>query len=103
LSSLVKDVYSNEIVPELGRTARQALDRIGYKNVHTKIGDGFQGWPEYAPFNKIIVTCSPEKVPQPLVDQLAEGGLMIVPVGERFEQILYRFTKKDGKLVAEPL
>src|SRR5437660_10206658 len=71
LSSLVKDVYTIEIVEPLGKRARQAL--LGYKNVHTRIGDGFKGWPEAAPFNKIIVTCSPEHVPQPLVDQLADG------------------------------
>ena len=103
LSPLVKDVYTIEIVDTLGKRAQQTLERLKYKNVHVKIGDGYQGWPEHAPFDKIIVTCSPEKVPQPLVDQLSEGGKMIVPVGERFEQILYRFTKKDGKLVAEPL
>ena len=103
LSPLVKDVYTIEIVETLGKRAEQTLERLKYKNVHVKIGDGYQGWPEHAPFDKIIVTCSPEKVPQPLVDQLKEGGKMIVPVGERFEQILYRFTKKDGQLVAEPL
>ncbi len=68
-----------------------------------KVGDGYQGWPEHAPFDKIIVTCSPEKVPQPLVDELSEGGRMVVPVGERYQQMLYLFTKKDGKLVAEAL
>ena len=64
----------------------------------TKVGDGYLGWPEHAPFDKIIVTCSPEKVPQPLVDQLAEGGLIVVPVGERYPQTLYLLRKKDGKL-----
>ncbi len=98
LSPLVKDVYTIEIVKPLGERATKVLERLGYKNVHTRIGDGFLGWPEAAPFDKIIVTCSPEKVPQPLVDQLAEGGLMIVPVGERYQQTLYSMRKVDGKL-----
>src|SRR5262245_36459852 len=96
LSPLVKDVYTIEIVSALGTRAKRTLDQLGYKNVHVKIGDGYQGWPEFAPFDKIIVTCSPEKVPQPLVDQLAEGGRMLVPVGERYSQTLYLFTKKGG-------
>ncbi|MBW8886112.1 MAG: hypothetical protein JF612_15365, partial [Planctomycetia bacterium] len=104
LSPLVKDVYTIEIVEQLGIKARETLRRLpGYKNVHTKIGDGYKGWPEYAPFNKIIVTCSPEKVPQPLIDQLADGGLMAIPVGERYTQTLYLFTKKGDKLEKEAL
>ncbi len=101
LSGLVKEVYSIEIVPELASNAKKALAR--YKNVFTKQGDGYLGWPEKAPFNKIIVTCSPENVPQPLVDQLADGGLMAIPVGERFAQTLYLFTKKNNKLEKEAL
>lgn len=103
LSPLVKEVYSIEIVEPLGKKAAATLTRLGYTNVNTKVGDGYLGWPEHAPFDKIIVTCSPEKVPQPLADQLAEGGLMVVPVGERYSQTLYLLRKKDGKLQSEAL
>lgn len=103
LSPLVDEVYSIEIVESLGLTARGVLDRLGYENVFTKIGDGFLGWPDKAPFDKIIVTCSPESVPVPLVEQLREGGSMIIPVGERYQQTLYRMTKVDGELVRQPL
>lgn len=103
LSPLVKEVYSIEIVPELGLRAKQVLRSLNYGNVFTKVGDGFKGWEEHAPFDRIIVTCSPEDVPQPLVDQLVEGGLMIIPVGERYQQTLYLMRKKDGKLEREAL
>ena len=103
LSPLVKEVYSIEIVPSLGRSAARVLRRLNYDNVTTKIGDGFLGWPEYAPFDKVIVTCSPEDIPKPLVDQLREGGLMVIPVGERYQQTLYLMRKTNGKLVAEAL
>jgi protein-L-isoaspartate(D-aspartate) O-methyltransferase len=103
LSSLVKDVYTIEIVEALGERAARVQADIGYKNIHTKIGDGFLGWAEHAPFDKIIVTCSPEKIPQPLIDQLREGGRMVIPLGERYYQTLYLFKKKDGKLVSEAI
>lgn len=103
LSPLVAEVYSIEIVESLGTKAAKKLKELKYKNVVTKIGDGFKGWSEYAPFNKIIVTCSPEKIPQPLVDQLVEGGLIVVPVGERHQQTLYVMRKEEGKMVAEAL
>lgn len=100
LSPLVKEVYTIEIVENLGKRAAKTLERLRYKNVHAKVGDGFQGWPEHAPFDKIIVTCSPEKPPQPLIDQLKEGGLMVIPTGERYQQTLYLMKKQDGKLEA---
>lgn len=103
LSGLVAEVYSIEIVEPLGRRAAKTLQRLGYKNVTTKTGDGYQGWPEHAPFDKIIVTCSPQNVPRPLVEQLQEGGRLVVPLGQRYQQTLYLFTKVDGGLQSEPL
>jgi len=103
LSGLVKEVYTIEIVEQLGKRAAATLERLEYKNVHCRIGDGYQGWAEHAPFDKIIVTCSPEKVPQPLVDQLKEGGKMIIPLGERYQQVFYLLEKKDGELVQQKL
>lgn len=98
LSPLVQDVYTIEIVRPLGEQATAVLKDLDYKNVHVRVGDGFLGWPEEAPFDKIIVTCSPESIPQPLVDQLCEGGSMIIPVGERYQQTLYLLTKTNGTL-----
>ena len=103
LSPLVKEVYTIEIVEPLARGAKKVLRRLKYDNVQVKAGDGYLGWPEHAPFDKIIVTCSPEKVPQPLVDQLAEGGKLLVPLGERYQQVFYLFEKKEGKLAASRL
>ena len=103
LSGLVREVYTIEIVEPLGRKAARTLRRLRYDNVHVKVGDGFQGWPEHAPFDKIIVTCSPEGVPRALVAQLREGGRMIIPVGERYQQTLYLFRKSEGKLEREAL
>ena len=103
LSPLVRAVYSIEIHEKLGEKAAKTLERLGYQNIVTKIGDGFRGWPEHAPFDKIIVTCSPEDVPRPLVEQLAEGGRMVIPVGERYDQTLVLFTKREGRLEREAL
>ena len=103
LSPLVDEVYSIEIVQSLGKRAAKILKALEYENVFTKIGDGYKGWKEHAPFDKIIVTCSPEKIPQPLVDQLVEGGLIVVPVGERHQQTLYLMRKVDGKMESEAL
>jgi protein-L-isoaspartate(D-aspartate) O-methyltransferase len=103
LAPLVKDVYTIEIVEPLAKKAKATLERLKYKNVHVLAGDGYKGWPQHAPFDKIIVTCSPERVPEPLIAQLKEGGRIVVPVGERYQQTLYRFTKKQGKLEPEAI
>ncbi|HEX7380435.1 MAG TPA: protein-L-isoaspartate(D-aspartate) O-methyltransferase, partial [Pirellulales bacterium] len=103
LSKLVRNVYTIEIVESLGRRSAATLRRLGCYNVHTRIGDGYAGWPQYAPYDKIIVTCSPERVPPALVEQLKEGGRMIIPVGEPFQQTLYLLRKRDGELVKEAI
>jgi protein-L-isoaspartate(D-aspartate) O-methyltransferase len=97
LAELCKSVYTIEIVEILGKRAWQILSGL-YKNVHVKIGDGYKGWPEEAPFDAIIVTCAPTKVPQPLTDQLKEGGRMVIPVGGSWVQKLIVLTKKNGRL-----
>jgi protein-L-isoaspartate(D-aspartate) O-methyltransferase len=83
LSGLAKEVFTIEIVPPLAARSRQVLQDLGYANVHAREGDGYGGWPEHAPFARIMVTAAPEHIPQPLVDQLAPGGIMVIPVGER--------------------
>ena len=103
LSELAAEVYSIEIVELLGRRAARTLHRLGYKNVHAKIGDGYLGWPEHAPFDKIIVTCSPESIPPALVAQLREGGTMVIPVGERYQQTLYSLKKVAGEMRSQSL
>ena len=103
LSPLCKEVYSIEIVDSLGKRAARTLKRLKYANVKTKIGDGYQGWAEHAPFDKIIVTCSPEKVPQPLIDQLKEGGRIVFPSASDYQQVLYLLRKKNGKMEQEIL
>lgn len=101
LSHLVAKVYSIEIVEPLGKRAAQTLRRLEYSTVVTKVGDGFQGWSEHAPFDKIIVTCSPQRVPRPLVEQLREGGLVVVPLGERYQQSLVLLRKIRGRMEIE--
>lgn len=104
LSLLADSVYTIEIVKPLGEAARNKLRQLGYNNVRVKIGDGYQGWKQYAPFNAIMVTAAPEKVPPPLIDQLCEGGIMIVPIGpESGIQYLQLLEKRNGKMVKKKL
>jgi len=99
LAELVRDVYTIEIVPKLGKRAAATLERLRYKNIQVKIGDGYKGWSDRAPFDAIIVTCAPEQIPQTLVDQLKEGGRMIVPIGRQLEaQKLVKVTKQGGQV-----
>ena len=98
LSKLVAEVYTIEIVKPLAQRAETDLRRLNYSNVKVKAGDGYKGWPEHAPFDAIIVTAAPDHVPQPLIDQLKEGGRMIIPVGGREMQQLYLLEKRVGKL-----
>lgn len=98
LAELAAKVYTIEIVEPLGKRAEETLRRLGYKNVQVKIGDGYKGWPEHAPFDAVIVTCAPERVPQPLIDQTKEGGRIVIPVGPAGDQTLYLLEKKNGRL-----
>ena len=98
LAELVAEVYSIEIIEPLAKDASARLARLGYKQAHVKIGDGYKGWPEVAPFDAIIVTCAPDKVPEPLAAQLKDGGRMVIPVGSVGDQQLYLLKKENGEL-----
>jgi protein-L-isoaspartate(D-aspartate) O-methyltransferase len=103
LSRLVKEVYSVEIHRPLGERAARVHKELGYSNIHTRVGDGYEGWPDAAPFDAIIVTCAPQKIPKPLIEQLKEGGRMVIPLGERFTQSVHLVIKQDGKLIDREL
>lgn len=96
LAELCKEVYSVEIVEPLANRARKRLAELGYKNVTVRAGDGYRGWPEHAPFEVIIVAAAPDHVPQPLIDQLAPGGRLILPVGSYPQNLMVLEKKKDG-------
>jgi protein-L-isoaspartate(D-aspartate) O-methyltransferase len=98
LAQMGADVYTVEIVEPLAEMAQQTLERLGFNNAHVRHGDGFRGWPEHAPFDAIIVTCAPDKIPPDLVAQLRDGGRMIIPVGGGMEQELVLLRKEGGKI-----
>ena len=98
LAKICNFVYTIECIGALGKRAKNLLEDMGHKNIKVKIGDGYQGWKEYSPFDAIIVTCAPSHIPQPLKDQLVEGGKMVIPVGKRFSQKLVLLTKEKGKI-----
>jgi protein-L-isoaspartate(D-aspartate) O-methyltransferase len=96
LGELVKDVYSIEIVEGLGLSAAAVLKRLNCANVHTRIGDGYKGWPEHAPFDSIIVTAAPDHVPPDLIGQLKPGGRLVIPVGKLTQDLLVITKNEDG-------
>lgn len=99
LAELYKDVYTIEIIESLAARAKERLAALGYENVHIKVGDGYKGWPGKAPFDAIIVTAAPEEIPQDLIEQLREGGRMVVPVGTPYSiQEMVLGVKRMGKL-----
>jgi protein-L-isoaspartate(D-aspartate) O-methyltransferase len=98
LAELAAKVYTVEIIEDLAGRAAVDLKRLGYTNVYVRAGDGYKGWPEAAPFDAIIVTCAPEKAPPPLIEQLKDGGRMIIPVGSSWYQELVLLRKQGGRL-----
>ncbi len=101
LGEIAKEVYSIEIIPELAERARQTLAQLGYENIEVKTGDGYQGWVEHAPYDAIIVTAAPEKIPQALVEQLATNGKMVIPVGGGWHQDIVVLTKTEDRIIKE--
>jgi protein-L-isoaspartate(D-aspartate) O-methyltransferase len=96
LAELCDSVYTIEILPELSERAQKVLHKLNYQNIYFKIGNGFYGWKEKSPFDAIIVTAAPEEIPESLVEQLAEGGRMIIPVGDFFQELYLITRTRDG-------
>jgi len=103
LGELGKDVYTIEIVESLGKTAAQTLTRLGYTNVHTRIGDGYKGWPEHAPYDAIIVTAAPDHVPPELIAQLKVGGRLVIPVGKLAQELMVIVKNENGSTRREAI
>ena len=96
LAELARDIYTIEIIESLGKGAAKTLERLGYANVRTRVGDGYMGWPEHAPFDAIIVTAAPDHVPPALVEQLKAGGRLVIPVGKLFQELMVITKNADG-------
>lgn len=103
LAELAKEVYTIEIIAKLAERAEKILKRLGYENIKIKVGDGYLGWPQYAPFDCIIVTCAPDEIPQPLLDQLKPGGRMVIPVGSTYQYLKLVRKKENGKIEVEDI
>ncbi|NPA48919.1 MAG: protein-L-isoaspartate(D-aspartate) O-methyltransferase [Thermodesulfobacteria bacterium] len=103
LGELARWVYSIERYPSLAHRAKRILEKLGYNNVIIKVGDGTKGWPEAAPFDAIIVTAAGPKIPEPLIEQLKDGGRLVMPVGDEWSQYLIKVTKKGDKLYKKNL
>ncbi len=105
LAEIAKEVYTVERIPELLERARKVIESLGYDNVFFKVGDGTEGWPEYAPYDAIIVTAASPRIPEPLIEQLKVGGRLVIPVGSELTQELLKITKisEDGKTKIESL
>ena len=96
LAELARDIYTIEIIESLGKGAAKTLERLGYANVRTRVGDGYMGWPEHAPFDAIIVTAAPDHVPPALIEQLKPGGRLVIPVGMLFQELMVITKNADG-------
>ena len=105
LAKLVKKVYSIEIIEPLAKSVSERLDRLGYGNVETRLGDGYYGWEEHAPFDAIVVTAAASHVPPPLIQQLKPGGRMVIPVGGRFmlQYLLLIEKNNDGEIITRQI
>jgi len=98
LGEIVQEVYSIEIIESLGIQARELLKELGYRNISVRIGDGYEGWPEKAPFDAIIVTAAPAHIPESLLEQLKKGGRMILPVGDFWQELILIQKEQDGSI-----
>jgi protein-L-isoaspartate(D-aspartate) O-methyltransferase len=104
LAEIVERVYTIEIIPELAENAKAKFKSLNYANIFTRTGDGYHGWQEEAPFDAIVVTAAPDKIPEPLIEQLKEGGMLVIPVGPKYSvQSLQLLTKKNGETTIKNL